>query len=71
MTRPTDFFAQAERLAKWAHVSLGAEGRELLDILHGWRDRNDVPLSPWALAIIAAHIAPGSGENHVGVQAAA
>ena len=61
-----DPFAQAERLAKWAHVSLGAEGAELLDILHSWRDNYGIMLSNSALAVIVAHVAVGRGTQHVG-----
>jgi hypothetical protein len=64
--RFSDKFAQAERLAKWAHVCLGVDGLELLDILHCWRDRNDVPLSNGALAVVVAHVAAGEWAQHVG-----
>jgi hypothetical protein len=66
MSAPTDYFGQAERLAQWAHVCLGCEGANLLDILHGWRDRNAVPLSNGALAVVVAHVAVGAGSQHIG-----
>lgn len=66
MSAPTDYFAQCERLARWAHVSLGAEGIALRDILDRWRRDNAIPLSGSALTIITAHVAIGQGDNHVG-----
>jgi hypothetical protein len=60
-----DPFAQAERLAKWAHVSLGVEGAELLDILHSWRDKYGIALSNGALAVVVAHVTVGTGAQHI------
>jgi hypothetical protein len=60
-----DAFAQAERLAKWAHVVLGVEGVELFDILYAWRTNNDVPLSMDALSVVVAHVAVGTGAQHI------
>jgi hypothetical protein len=71
MSAPPDYFAQAERLAQWAHVCLGCAGADLLDILHDWRDRNAVPLSNGALAVVVAHVAVGQGEQHVAMHRAA
>lgn len=56
MTRPTDFFAQAERLASWARVALGLEGHALQDLVQDWRSKNAVPLSDLAIAVLVNHV---------------
>jgi hypothetical protein len=55
MKQSPDYFAQAERLARWAHVTLGVEGHELEAVLQSWRGSNGVPLSDLALAIVSRH----------------
>jgi hypothetical protein len=61
-----DPFAQAERLARFAHSTMGTEGTTLLDLLHQWRDGYQIELSNGALAVIAAHVAVGRGSQHIG-----
>lgn len=55
MTKPRDFFAQAERLAVWAYATLGARDDALRALLADWRDDNAIPLSDDALSIITLH----------------
>jgi len=64
-------FAQAERLAHWAHLTLGVEGVPLLDVLTEWRGKYAAALSNSALAVIVAHVAVGRGLLHVGNDARA
>lgn len=52
----TDYFAQAERLANWACVSLGADRPTLLQILGDWCERYQVPLSAAACESIITHV---------------
>lgn len=56
MSRPTDFFAQAERLANWACVALGADHRALVEILTDWSLKYNVPLSAAVCESIATHV---------------
>lgn len=56
MSRPTDYFAQAERLANWACVALGADRRALEAILAEWCDKYNVPLSETVCCSIATHV---------------
>lgn len=66
MSKDICFFASAERLAHFCHGTLGLSGVRLSDALHEWRDTYGIPLSSWALAVITAHVAPGTGADHIG-----
>lgn len=66
MSKDICHFARAERLALFSRDTLGLSGVALNDALHEWRDAYRVPLSSWALSVITAHVAPGSGAEHIG-----
>lgn len=56
MTAEHEVFAAAERLAHYARGTFGDSPMRVLDVLAGWRDRNDMPLSDGALALVVAHV---------------
>ncbi len=50
-------FAKAESLAWFARASLNADRDEIRAELISWRNRTSTPLSDFALAVIAGHVA--------------